>query len=216
MPKPLYGENGSGMHTHMSLFKGDRNAFFDPSDDLNLSEAAYSFIAGLLRHGREITLVTNQWVNSYKRLVPGYEAPVYLSWARRNRSDLIRVPQYKPGKEAATRIEYRAPDPACNPYLAFAVMLAAGLEGIEKGYTCPPPVEENVYEMSPERRQELGIEMLPGSLQEAIEEAENSELVRRALGDEVFESLIENKRIEWDRYRAQVHGWELDEYLPLL
>ncbi len=216
MPKPLFGENGSGMHTHMSLFRGDTNAFFDPNDKYYLSDVAYGFIAGLLRHAREITLVTNQWVNSYKRLVPGYEAPVYLSWALRNRSDLIRVPVYQPGKEKATRIEYRAPDPACNPYLAFSVMLAAGLEGIEKGYECPPPVERNVYEMTPEEREELGIGTLPGSLQEAIEEAEKSELVRKALGDEVFEDLLENKRIEWGRYRAQVHQWEIEQYLPML
>jgi glutamine synthetase len=216
MPKPIFGVNGSGMHTHMSLFRGDSNAFFDPADNFFLSPVAYGFIAGLLRHAPEITLVTNQWVNSYKRLVPGYEAPVYVSWARRNRSDLIRVPQYQPGKERATRIEYRAPDPACNPYLAFTVLLAAGLEGVEKGYECPPPVERNVYEMTPEERAELGIRTLPGSLQEAIEATENSDLVRRALGDEVFESFIENKRIEWERYRVQVHAWEIQEYLPLL
>ncbi|MBC7288056.1 MAG: glutamine synthetase [Armatimonadetes bacterium] len=216
MPKPIYGVNGSGMHTHMSLFRGETNAFFDPNDKYFLSDIAYCFIAGLLRHAREITLVTNQWVNSYKRLVPGYEAPVYLSWALRNRSDLIRVPAYQPGKEKATRIEYRAPDPACNPYLAFAVMLAAGLEGIEKGYECPPPVEENVYALSDEERKKRGIDSLPGSLAEAIEAAEKSEVVRKALGDEVFEDLIENKRIEWNRYRAQVHQWEIEHYLPLL
>jgi len=216
MPKPIFGENGSGMHTHMSLFTGDHNAFFDTGDPLSLSSVAYRFIAGLLRHGREITVVTNQWVNSYKRLVPGYEAPVYLSWARRNRSDLIRVPQYQPGKESATRIEYRAPDPACNPYLAFAVLLAAGLEGVENGYECPPPVEQNVYEMSEEERARQSIDTLPGSLREAIEAAEDSDLLRRALGDEMFETYISNKRIEWDRYRAQVHDWEIREYLPLL
>ncbi|MCX7598526.1 MAG: glutamine synthetase family protein [Armatimonadetes bacterium] len=216
MPKPIFGENGSGMHTHMSLFRGDKNAFFDPDDPLHLSDVAYKFIAGLLRHAREITLVTNQWINSYKRLVPGYEAPVYLSWARRNRSDMIRVPEYQPGKERATRIEYRAPDPACNPYLAFAVMLAAGLEGIEKGYECPPPVEENVYEMSEARRKELGIGTLPDSLEEAIAECEKSDVVRRALGDEVFYKLLDNKRLEWDRYRVQVHQWEIDTYLPIL
>jgi len=216
MPKPIFGENGSGMHTHMSLFKGDTNAFFDAGDPHHLSDMAKAFIAGLIRHGREITLVTNQWVNSYKRLVPGYEAPVYLSWALRNRSDLIRVPVYQPGKERATRVEYRAPDPACNPYLAFAVMLAAGMEGVEKGYECPPPVEENVYKMPEERRLALGIDMLPGSLDEAIECTSKSELVRRTLGDEVFEKLLENKRVEWDRYRTQVTGWELENYLPLL
>ena len=216
MPKPLFGQNGSGMHTHQSLFRGDKNAFFDPNAQDHLSKTALQFIAGLLRHGREITLVTNQWVNSFKRLVPGYEAPIYLSWARRNRSDLIRVPVYKPGKEKATRIEYRAPDPACNPYLAFAAMLTAGLEGIEQGYECPPPVEENVYEMSEQKRRELGIGQLPGDLWEAIELAEESALVRRALGDHVFEKFIENKKIEWANYRSQVTEYELERYLPIL
>ncbi len=216
MPKPLFGENGSGMHTHQSLFRGDKNAFFSPDADDHLSDIARQYIAGLIEHGREITAVTNQWVNSYKRLVPGYEAPIYLSWARRNRSDLIRVPVYKPGKENATRIEYRAPDPACNPYLAFAVMLAAGLEGIEKGYECPPPVERNVYEMTAEEREELGIRALPGDLSEAIEEAEKSELLRNTLGDHVFEKFIENKKIEWHQYRAQVTEFELGRYLPVL
>ncbi len=181
MPKPIAGQNGSGLHTHQSLFKGERNAFFDSRDPHHLSAIARAYIAGLLRHAREITLVTNQWVNSYKRLMPGYEAPVYITWARRNRSDLLRVPEYKPGKEVATRIEYRAPDPACNPYLAYAVMLAAGLEGIEKEYPCPEPVEENVFEMSEEERKERGIGTLPGSLFEAIEVAEGSDLLRRAL-----------------------------------
>jgi len=216
MPKPLMGENGSGMHTHMSLFQGDRNAFFDPDDKNQLSTTARKFIAGLLRHAPEITLVCNQWVNSYKRLVPGYEAPVYLTWAVRNRSDLIRVPEYKPGKEKATRIEFRSPDPACNPYLAFAAMLAAGLEGIEKDYDLADSVERNVYEMSMEEREKLGIEQLPEDLWEAIGLAERSELLRRTLGDAVFESLIENKKIEWERYRAQVTGWELGNYLAVL
>lgn len=216
MPKPIFGVNGSGMHTHQSLFKGDENAFFDPNDEYHLSEVGKRYIAGLMKHAREITLVTNQWVNSYKRLVPGYEAPVYITWALRNRSDLIRVPEYKPGKEKATRVEYRSPDPACNPYLAFAVMLAAGLEGIEKGYELPPPVERNVYEMTEEEREELGIGTLPGSLQEAIQCAEESEVVRKALGDNLFEKLIENKKIEWDRYRAQVTNYEIREYLPVL
>ena len=216
MPKPLFGQNGSGMHTHPSLFRGDKNAFFDPNAQDHLSKTALQFIAGLLRHGREITLVTNQWVNSFKRLVPGYEAPIYLSWARRNRSDLIRVPVYKPGKENATRIEYRAPDPACNPYLAFAAMLTAGMEGIEQGYECPPPVEENVYEMSEQKRRELGIGQLPGDLWEAIELAEESALLRRALGDHVFEKFIENKKIEWANYRSQVTEYELERYLPIL
>jgi len=216
MPKPLFGQNGSGMHVHMSLFKDGRNAFFDPNDKYHLSPIAKHFIAGLLKHAKEITLITNQWVNSYKRLVPGYEAPVYISWALRNRSDLIRVPMYKPGKEEATRIEYRAPDPACNPYLAFAVMLSAGLEGIEKKYPLPDPVEENVYHMTEEERRKRGIESLPGSLIEAIEITEKSELVRKALGDHVFTNFIENKKIEWDNYRRQVTTYELETYLPIL
>ncbi len=216
MPKPLFGHNGSGMHTHMSLFEGDRNAFYDPEDKNHLSATAKKFIAGLLRHAPEITLVCNQWVNSYKRLVPGYEAPVYLSWAVRNRSDLVRVPEYKPGKEKATRIEFRSPDPACNPYLAFACMLAAGIEGIEKEYELADSVERNVYEMDAEEREKLGIGQLPEDLWEAIRLAEQSELLRKTLGNPVFESLIDNKKIEWERYRAQVTEWELDSYLPVL
>jgi len=216
MPKPMADQNGSGMHVHQSLFKGERNAFFDPAEPLHLSAIARSYIAGLLHHSRAITLVTNQWVNSYKRLLPGFEAPVYMSWARRNRSDLIRIPEYKPGKETQTRIEYRSPDPACNPYLAFAVMLAAGLDGIEKEMTPPPPVDENVYEMTAAARAARGIGMLPSSLLEAIEEAEKSTLLREALGDHTFESLIANKRIEWDRYRRHVTDFELAEYLPIL
>jgi len=216
MPKPLANENGSGMHVHQSLFRGDRNAFFDPSDKNHLSALCKSYIAGLLRHAREITIVTNQWVNSYKRLVPGYEAPVYLSWALRNRSDLVRVPEYKPGKEEATRIEYRAPDPASNPYLTFAVMLAAGLEGVEKEYPCPEPVEENVFRMSEAERKERGIEHLPGSLFEAIQEAQKSDLLRRCLGDHLFESLLTNKLIEWSEYRRHVTDYEIKRYLPLL
>jgi glutamine synthetase len=216
MPKPVFGINGSGMHVHQSLFKGERNAFFDKNDSYHLSKVARSYIAGLLKHAPEITAVTNQWVNSYKRLVPGYEAPVYLSWARRNRSDLIRVPEYRPGREKATRIEFRSPDPACNPYLAFSVMLAAGLDGIEKGLDPPPPVEENVYEMTAEERQKRGITTLPASLLEAIQLAEKSEVVRKALGEHVFEAFIQNKKIEWENYRAQVTEYELKKYLPIL
>jgi glutamine synthetase len=216
MPKPLADQNGSGMHVHQSLFRGERNAFFDANDQHYLSAIAKSYIAGLLRHAREITIVTNQWVNSYKRLVPGYEAPVYLSWALRNRSDLIRVPQYKPGKEEDTRIEYRSPDPAANPYLVFAVMLAAGLEGIEKQYPCPEPVEENVFLMTAEERQERNIAHLPGSLFEAIELAEKSELLRRCLGDHLFEILLKNKLIEWSEYRRHVTDYEIKRYLPIL
>lgn len=216
MPKPVFGINGSGMHVHQSLFKGKRNAFFDKNDKYYLSKAAKCYIAGLLKYAPEITAVTNQWINSYKRLVPGYEAPVYLSWARRNRSDLIRVPEYRPGRENATRIEFRSPDPACNPYLAFSVMLAAGLEGIEKGYEAPEPVEENVYDMTVEERQRRGIETLPDSLQEAIHLTEKSEMVRQAFGDHVFQAFIENKKIEWDQYRTQVTEYELEKYLPIL
>ncbi|MCJ7425620.1 MAG: glutamine synthetase family protein [Dehalococcoidales bacterium] len=216
MPKPIFGINGSGMHVHQSLFRGERNAFFDAKDSYHLSKEARCYVAGLLKHAPEITAITNQWVNSYKRLVPGYEAPVYLSWARRNRSDLIRVPEYRPGREKATRIEFRSPDPACNPYLAFSVMLAAGLEGIEKGLEPPKPVEENVYEMTGQERQERGIGTLPASLLEAIMLTENSELVRKALGEHVFAAFIKNKRIEWENYSTQVTDYELKKYLPIL
>jgi glutamine synthetase len=216
MPKPLFGENGSGMHTHMSLFKGNRNAFFDAKGQYHLSDTARYFIGGLLKHAPELTAVTCQWVNSYKRLVPGYEAPVYISWAQRNRSDLVRVPMYKPGKEEATRIEYRSPDPACNPYLAFSVMLAAGLKGIEQKIEPPDPVEENVYKMSEEERLKRRIRQLPGSLLEAIQITEKSQVVREALGDHVFQHFIENKKLEWDRYRIQITSYEIDKYLPLL
>ena len=216
MPKPMFGQNGSGMHVHQSLFKGDKNAFFDAKDKFYLSDIAKKYIAGLLKHAPEITAVANQWVNSYKRLVPGYEAPVYIAWARRNRSALVRVPMYKPGKENATRVELRSPDPACNPYLAFSVMLAAGLEGIEKNYELPEPVEKDIYHLSEEDRQELGIKSLPGSLIEAIEITEKSQVVRKALGDHIFNNFIENKKIEWDNYRVKVHPYEIDRYLPIL
>jgi glutamine synthetase len=216
MPKPLFGENGSGMHTHMSLFKGKRNAFFDPKGQYNLSQNARYFIGGLLKYAPEFTAVTCQWVNSYKRLVPGYEAPVYLSWAQRNRSDLIRIPMYKPGKEEATRIEFRSPDPACNPYLTFSVMLAAGLAGMEEKIEPPDPVEANVYKMSAEERERRGIKQLPGSLSEAIQLTEKSKLVREALGDHVFDHFIENKKLEWDRYRVQITSYEIEKYLPIL
>ncbi|MCF8144427.1 MAG: glutamine synthetase family protein [Deltaproteobacteria bacterium] len=216
MPKPIFGENGSGMHVHQSLFKGSRNAFYDSNDKYNLSEMAKHYIAGVMRHAPEITAVCNQWVNSYKRLVPGYEAPVYVSWARRNRSAMIRVPMYKPGKENATRIEFRSPDPACNPYLAFAVMLGAGLEGIEKKYELPAPVEEDIFEMNPAERKAHGITDLPGNLYAGILATEKSELVKRILGDHVFHKFIENKKIEWDHYRTHVSRFEIDTYLPKL
>lgn len=216
MPKPVFGQNGSGMHVHQSLFEGPRNAFFDANDKCHLSQTAKHYIAGLLRYAPEITLITNQWVNSYKRLVPGYEAPVYVSWALRNRSDLIRVPEYKPGKETATRVEYRSPDPACNPYLAFAVMLAAGLEGIRNKWEVPEPVERNVYEMGEDERKALGINTLPENLHDATLLAEQSTLLRETLGEHVFTKLIENKKREWNRFKAQVTQFELDEYLPVL
>jgi glutamine synthetase len=216
MPKPVFGMNGSGMHVHQSLFKDGRNAFFDKDDPYCLSKTARCFVAGLLKHAPEITAVTNQWVNSYKRLVSGYEAPVYISWARQNRSDLIRVPEYRRGREKSTRIELRSPDAACNPYLAFSVILAAGLEGMVKEYEVPDPVEENVYDMSEEERQKRGIGTLPGSLLEAVMLAERSEMVREALGRHVFEAFIKNKKIEWDNYRTQVTDYELKKYLPIL
>jgi glutamine synthetase len=215
MPKPLFGENGSGMHVHQSLFRADRNEFFDPHDPFHLSKIARCYIAGLLRHAPEIVAITNQWVNSYKRLVPGYEAPVYISWARRNRSTMVRVPMYKPGKEKATRIEFRAPDPACNPYLAFAVMLAAGINGIENEMSLPDPVEEDIYSMTEGERLSRGIQSLPGSLYEAILKCEKSDLVRETIGEHIFDKFIENKKIEWEMYRTQVSKYELDRYLPL-
>jgi glutamine synthetase len=216
MPKPIFGINGSGMHTHQSLFKGGKNAFFDAKDQYHLSATGKSYIAGMLKHAREITGICSQWVNSYKRLVPGYEAPVYISWARRNRSALVRVPMYKPGKEAATRCEYRAPDPACNPYLTFAVMLAAGLKGIEGNYPLPEPVELDIYHLSEAERKRLGIQELPGSLYEAVQEVEKSALVKEALGDHIFNKFLENKKIEWDAFRTHVSAYEIDRYLPIL
>lgn len=214
MPKPIFGENGNGMHVHMSLFQDKKNEFYDGSDKYHLSKMAKHYIAGLLRHAPEITAVTNQWVNSYKRLVPGYEAPVYVSWARRNRSAMVRVPMYKPGKEEATRIEFRSADPACNPYFAFAVMLAAGLEGIKNKYEMPEPVEEDIYEMNPAERIAHGITDLPENLYAAIKVTEKSELVKNVLGDHVFNKFIENKKIEWDQYRTHVSRYELEKYLP--
>jgi glutamine synthetase len=224
MPKPLAEENGSGMHVHLSLFRGEHNAFFDANDPMRLSAVAKGFIAGLLRHSREITLVTNQWVNSYKRLIPGFEAPVRIAWNRRNAmspavmptrtgrmpGDLLRVPQYREGREIASRIEYRAPDAACNPYLAFAALLAAGLEGIEREYPLPPSrdaADEASIEEAP---------TLPGSLYESLQEAENSDLLRNCLGDHVFESLLTSKRIEWERYRSVITDYELKQYLSIL
>lgn len=216
MPKPVYGQNGSGMHVHQSLFKAGKNLFFDAKDKQHLSKTARAYLAGLLKHMREFSAVTNQWVNSYKRLVPGFEAPVYVAWAQRNRSALIRIPIYKPGKEKATRIELRCPDPACNPYLAFSTMLAAGLKGMEEGYTLRPAVEEDIYEMNAEERKKHNIDSLPGSLSEAVDALEKSRLVKETLGDHVFEKFVQNKRIEWDNYRTWVSDYELNEYYPIL
>jgi glutamine synthetase len=216
MPKPLYGENGSGMHTHQSLFADGRNAFFDADDHYYLSSVGKAFIAGQLRHAREICSIFAQWVNSYKRLVPGYEAPVYVAWSRRNRSALVRVPLYHPGSADATRMELRCPDPACNPYLTFAALLQAGLEGIEHGYELPEPMERNLYHLSPEERRRLGIEQLPETLGDAIELTADSELALRTLGEHTFNRFIELKRREWEEYRTQVTRWELERYLPIL
>jgi len=216
MPKPLFGHNGSGMHTHQSLFTNGRNAFFDAGDEWHLSATGKAFIAGQLHHAREICAVFAQWVNSYKRLVPGYEAPVYVAWSRRNRSALIRIPLYHPGKEQATRAEIRCPDPACNPYLTFAALLHAGLEGIEKGYELPAPMEENLFELTHEERRERGIVSLPESLGEAIDALSQSDLCRRILGPHIFERYVALKEKEWDEYRLQVTPWELQRYLSVL
>jgi glutamine synthetase len=215
MPKPLFGENGSGMHTHMSLFRDGVNVFYDAEDPWCLSEVAKAFIAGQLKHAREISSIFAQWVNSYKRLVPGYEAPTYVAWSRRNRSALVRVPAHH-GQQQATRMELRCPDPACNPYLTFAVLLQAGLEGIEQGYELPEPMEKNLYHLAPEERRRLGIEQLPETLGEAIELTAQSELVLRTLGEHMFNRFIEIKRQEWEDYRVQVTPWELNRYLPIL
>ncbi len=215
MPKPLENHDGSGMHLHMSLFEGEENAFAG-GDGGELSETAQAFIAGLLRHAREMTAVTNQWVNSYKRLVPGFEAPIYVSWARNNQSALVRVPTVKAGKRDSVRVEYRSPDAACNPYLVLAVLLAAGLEGIEQGYELPPEVTLNVHELDRDEREKMGIERLPETLAEALDMMERSELVRKALGDHVVDWFVRNRRKEWDRYQQHVSRYELETYLPIL
>ena len=216
MPKPLFGQNGSGMHTHQSLFKGDKNAFFSKADKYHLSDDAKYFVAGQLKHAKEMSSVFAQWVNSYKRLVPGYEAPVYIAWSRRNRSALIRVPMYHPGKEKATRIELRCPDPSCNPYLTFATILHAGLEGIQKKYKFAESMEKNLYHLSFEERKKLGIESLPNNLGEAIDLTEKSELVKKALGEHIFPRFIAIKKQEWEDYRIQITSYELEKYLPIL
>ncbi|MFA6142733.1 MAG: glutamine synthetase family protein [Candidatus Omnitrophota bacterium] len=216
MPKPIFGQNGSGMHTHQSLFKGSKNTFFDGKSEDCLSDTARSYIAGLLKHSREICAIFAQTTNSYKRLVPGYEAPVYIAWSRRNRSALVRVPLYYPGKEKATRCEFRACDPACNPYLTFAAMLHAGLDGIEKGYKVPKPMDTNLYHLTDAERKAKGIETLPDSLGQAISIAENSALVKKVLGEHIFPRFVELKKKEWDEYRIQVPQYELDKYLSVL
>lgn len=216
MPKPLYGENGNGMHTHQSLFRGSKNEFFDGNDPFFLSKTARGYLAGLLHHAREYTAITNQWINSYKRLIPGYEAPVYIAWARRNRSAMIRVPMYKPGTENATRIELRSPDPACNPYLAYALMLSAGLKGIEENYQLPEPVERDIYTMTEKEREEQNIGTLPGNHFEAVQELEKSEFAKEVLGEHVFHNFIENKKLEWEEYCTHVSKYEIDKYYPLL
>ena len=216
MPKPLFGINGSGMHVHQSLFKGSQNTFFDKKDRHLLSSIAKGFIAGQLIHAREICSLTAQWVNSYKRLVTGYEAPIYASWAQKNRTTLLRVPSYRPGNEKATRVELRCPDPACNPYLAFAVMLTAGLEGIEKKYPLPAPIEPNIYHMAMEEREKRGLTALPGNLFEAIMETEKSKFVKETLGEHIFSRFLFNKKKEWEEYRMQITQHEIKKYLPLL
>jgi len=216
MPKPMYGEAGSGMHVHQSLFKDGRNAFYDASDEYHLSALGKGYIAGLLHHAPSFLAVTNQWVNSYKRLVSGFEAPVHICWAHRNRSALVRVPMYKPGKENATRVELRSPDPACNPYLAFSVMLAAGMDGIERGLELPDDVTEDVYDMSSVERDRRGIGQLPENLRQATDELESSELMRETLGEKVVDWLVRNQRMEWHEYRTRVTPWELESCLPLL
>ena len=216
MPKPIAGENGSGMHTHLSLFKGDKNTFYDANDDHSLSETAKKYLAGLLKYAPEFTMICNQYINSYKRLVPGYEAPVYIAWGRANRTALVRVPATRPGKEKACRVEYRAADPACNPYLAFTVMLGAGLKGMEENLELMPIQEHDIFEMDDKERKEKGIMSLPGSLNEAKDNFENSKLMKEILGKDLHEKLVENKEIEWDQFRLHVTDFEKERYLPIL
>jgi glutamine synthetase len=216
MPKPFRDHPGSGMHTHLSLFEGDRNAFFEAGAELQLSRAARSFMAGILHHAPELTAVTNQWVNSYKRLVGGGEAPAWVCWGHNNRSALLRVPMYKPDKGNSARIEFRAMDSAVNPYLAYAVLLGAGLKGIEEGYELPPGSDDDVWALSNSERRALGMAPLPSSLNQAIQAMERSELVAEVLGEHVFDFFLRNKRAEWEDYRRQVTLFELDRYLPIL
>jgi glutamine synthetase len=216
MPKPFTDQPGSAMHTHLSLFEGDRNAFHDASDPYQLSKVGKAFVAGLLKHAAEMTAVTNQWVNSYKRLWGGGEAPAYVCWGHNNRSALVRVPMYKPNKGNSTRVEIRSPDSAANPYLLFAVLLAAGLKGIEEGYELPDGAEDDVWQLTDSERRALGIAPLPGSLAESIKALESSELMAETLGEHVFDFFLRNKRAEWESYRQQVTPFELTRYLPVL
>jgi glutamine synthetase len=210
MPKPIYGVNGSGMHTHISLYKDGKNAFFDPARPYQLSETALHFIGGLLAHVGAFTAVTNPLVNSYKRLVPGYEAPVYISWSATNRSALVRVPS---SRDEGTRVEIRSPDPSCNPYLAFAVMIAAGLDGIKNKIQPPPSAQKNIYQMSATEREAEGIKNLPANLREALAQMEGDPLIRKILGEHIYQHFLHAKTIEWDLYRTQVHDWEIRRYL---
>jgi len=215
MPKPFAGINGSGMHVHQSLFRGDENAFFNPTGIYKLSKMAQQFIAGQLAHVREFAAITNPLVNSYKRLLPGYEAPIYISWGQVNRSAMIRIPSHTKGRDTSVRAELRNPDPSCNIYLAFAVMLAAGLEGIERGMEPPDPIDENIYELSPEEVQHYNIEALPGSLLEALDEMESSTMVRDVLGEHTFQLYLRAKRAEWNEYAAYISRWERERYTVL-
>ncbi len=216
MPKPLEDYDGSGMHLHISLFEGDVNAFHEPGTQGGLSKVGQAFIAGLLRHASELTAVTNQWVNSYKRLVAGFDAPIYISWARNNQSSLVRVPSVKKGKPSSVRVEYRAADAACNPYLALSVILAAGLAGIREGYELPPEVAADVKRLTAAERAAAGARRLPETLSEALDLLEQSDLVAEALGEHVFDWFLRNKRAEWERYQHHVSHFELDTYLPIL
>ena len=216
MPKPLEDFDGSGMHLHLSLFEGDVNAFHEPGTQGGLSKVAHAFIAGLLHHASELTAVTNQWVNSYKRLVAGFDAPIYISWARNNQSSLVRVPSVKKGNPSSVRVEYRAPDAACNPYLALSVILAAGLAGIREGYELPPEVAADVKRLTASERAAAGAKRLPETLSEALDLLEQSDLVAEALGEHVFDWFLRNKRAEWDKYQHHVSRFELDTYLPVL
>lgn len=216
MPKPIFGVNGSGMHVHQSIMKNGKNLFFDPDHPYHLSEFALKYLAGILHHIKEITAFMNQWVNSYKRLVLGFEAPVYIAWGQKNRSALVRVPRYRAGREQASRVELRSPDPVCNPYLAFSLMLAAGMKGVKENYPLPDPVETDLFRLGEKERRNLNVETLPGDLYEAVLELEKSTLARETVGNHIFDKFIENKRIEWERYRARVTDYELNQYLPVL